>query len=90
VTRREQGGFGIGLWVVRQLVDAMHGEVLVTTVFVPPIVIGRAAPPSSSRFPRAALDTLLQTPTTTLLSADEAKDRLREIVDGFFFRRLAQ
>jgi hypothetical protein len=36
------------------------------------------------------LDTLLQTPTTTLLSADEAKDRLREIVDGFFFRRLAQ
>jgi hypothetical protein len=35
------------------------------------------------------LDTLLQTPTTTLPSADEAKDRLREIVDGFFFRRLA-
>jgi len=34
------------------------------------------------------LDTLLQTPTT-LPSADEAKDRLREIVDGFFFRRLA-
>jgi signal transduction histidine kinase len=31
VTRRERGGFGIGLWVVRQLVDAMHGEVLVTS-----------------------------------------------------------
>ena len=31
VTRREQGGFGIGLWVVRQLVDAMHGDVLVTS-----------------------------------------------------------
>jgi len=31
VTRREQGSFGIGLWVVRQLVDAMHGEVLVTS-----------------------------------------------------------
>jgi signal transduction histidine kinase len=31
VTRREQGGFGIGLWVVRQLVDAMHGEVHVTS-----------------------------------------------------------
>jgi two-component system, OmpR family, sensor kinase len=31
VTRREQGGFGIGLWVVRQLVDAMHGEVRVTS-----------------------------------------------------------
>jgi signal transduction histidine kinase len=31
VTRREQGGFGIGLWVVRQLVDAMHGEIRVTS-----------------------------------------------------------
>jgi two-component system OmpR family sensor kinase len=31
VTRREQGGFGIGLWVVRQLVNAMHGEVHVTS-----------------------------------------------------------
>jgi signal transduction histidine kinase len=31
VTRREHGGFGIGLWVVRQLVDAMHGEVHVTS-----------------------------------------------------------
>ena len=31
VTRREQGGFGIGLWVVRQLVDTMHGQILVTS-----------------------------------------------------------
>jgi two-component system OmpR family sensor kinase len=31
VTRREHGGFGIGLWVVRQLVDAMHGEIHVTS-----------------------------------------------------------
>jgi signal transduction histidine kinase len=31
VTRREEGGFGIGLWVVRHLVDAMHGEILVTS-----------------------------------------------------------
>jgi len=31
VTRREQGGFGIGLWVVRQLVEAMHGEIHVTS-----------------------------------------------------------
>ena len=31
VTRREQGGFGTGLWVVRQLVDAMHSEVHVTS-----------------------------------------------------------
>jgi two-component system OmpR family sensor kinase len=31
VTRREQGGFGIGLWVVRQLVDTMHGQIRVTS-----------------------------------------------------------
>jgi two-component system OmpR family sensor kinase len=31
VTRREHGGFGIGLWVVRQLVDTMHGEIHVTS-----------------------------------------------------------
>ena len=34
------------------------------------------------------MDTLQQTPSTVLLSAQEAKDRLREIVEGFFFRRL--
>jgi hypothetical protein len=28
------------------------------------------------------------TPSTTLLSAQEARERLREIVEGFFFRRL--
>jgi hypothetical protein len=27
-------------------------------------------------------------PSTALLSAEDAKDRLREIVEGFFFRRL--
>jgi signal transduction histidine kinase len=27
VSRRKEGGFGIGLWVVRHLVDAMHGEI---------------------------------------------------------------
>jgi hypothetical protein len=27
-------------------------------------------------------------PSTVLLSAEEAKERLREIVEGFFFRRL--
>ncbi len=31
VTHREQGGFGIGLWVVRHLVEAMHGEIDVTS-----------------------------------------------------------
>jgi len=34
------------------------------------------------------LDTLSPTPSTISLSAQEAKDRLREIVEGFFFRRL--
>jgi hypothetical protein len=34
------------------------------------------------------LDTLEPIPSTTLFSAQEAKDRLREIVEGFFFRRL--
>jgi hypothetical protein len=33
------------------------------------------------------LDGLPQTPSTALLSAEEAKGRLREIVEGFFFRR---
>jgi hypothetical protein len=36
----------------------------------------------------AVSDALSPTPSTTLLSAQEAKDRLREIVEGFFFRRL--
>jgi two-component system OmpR family sensor kinase len=31
VTRRDHGGFGVGLWVTRQLVDAMGGEVQVTS-----------------------------------------------------------
>ena len=34
------------------------------------------------------MDALQPTPSTALLSAQEAKDRLREIVEGFFFRRL--
>jgi two-component system OmpR family sensor kinase len=31
VSRREEGGFGIGLWVVRHLVDAMHGKIQVAS-----------------------------------------------------------
>jgi signal transduction histidine kinase len=31
VRRREHGGFGIGLWVVGQLVGAMCGEIQVTS-----------------------------------------------------------
>ena len=48
----------------------------------------RAAASSSSRSPGAALDTLVPSSTPTLLSAQEAKERLRKIVEGFFFRRL--
>jgi hypothetical protein len=40
------------------------------------------------RHPRAVLDALQPTPGTALLSAQEAKERLREIIEGFFFRRL--
>jgi hypothetical protein len=36
------------------------------------------------------LDTIEPIPSTTLLSAQEAKERLREIVEGFFFRRLRE
>jgi hypothetical protein len=39
------------------------------------------------RNPRAALDTLAPTPNIPLLSAHEAKEKLREIIEGFFFRR---
>ena len=49
----------------------------------------RASPTlSANSRPGAALDTLEPPPTSVLLSAEEAKDRLREIVEGFFFRRL--
>jgi hypothetical protein len=36
----------------------------------------------------AVLDTLPPSPSTALLSAQKASERLREIVEGFFFRRL--
>jgi len=38
--------------------------------------------------PRAALDTLSPSPSSALLSAQEATELLREIVERFFFRRL--
>jgi hypothetical protein len=38
--------------------------------------------------PLPALGTLEPPPSAALLSAEEAKERLREIVEGFFFRRL--
>jgi len=34
------------------------------------------------------LDASEPNPTTAFLSAEEAKERLREVVEGFFFRRL--
>jgi len=43
--------------------------------------------PFANSLSRTALDTLEPAPTV-LLSAEEAKDRLREIVEGFFFRPL--
>ena len=42
----------------------------------------------SPRDPPASLDTFPPSPDAELLSAEEAKARLREIVEGFFFRRL--
>ena len=48
----------------------------------------RARPFSANSRPRAALDTLEPSPITVVLSAEKAKARLREIVEGFFFRRL--
>jgi hypothetical protein len=52
-----------------------------------PMAIGRAVSPSPLR-PGPALDTLEPPPSTALLAAEEAKERLREIVEGFFSRRL--
>jgi hypothetical protein len=49
---------------------------------LPPSGGGRATTSQSSD----VLDTLPTTPNTALLWAQEAKDRLREIVEGFFFR----
>jgi hypothetical protein len=49
---------------------------------------GRRAEPSRyPRHPWAGLDALKPTPSTTLLSAEKASEQLREIVEGFFFRR---
>jgi hypothetical protein len=52
-----------------------------------PMASGRAilAPPC---YPWPALDTLEPPPSAALLSAGEAGERLREIVEQFFFRRL--
>jgi hypothetical protein len=55
--------------------------------FAPPVG-DRARPSPLIASHGAVLDTLPSTPSTALLSTQEAKDRLREIVEGFFFRRL--
>lgn len=49
--------------------------------------LGDRARPFPAR-PRAALGILEPPPTTVLLSAEQDKARLREIVEGFFFRWL--
>jgi|SRR5271165_38312 len=48
----------------------------------------RASDTAAKRDPEPVLDALPPAPSTALLSAEEAKERLREIVEGFFFRRL--
>jgi hypothetical protein len=58
-------------------------EVIAPAVFALPITIGREPSPSSG----AVLDKQ-PTASTILLSAQEATARLRNIVAGFFFRRL--
>ena len=49
--------------------------------------IGRANFVVTPRRP-ALVDALSPTPSTAVLTAEEAKERLREIVEGFFVRRL--
>ena len=54
----------------------------------PPLAVRPRNIADTLRHPWAALDTLPPTPSTALLSAGDASERLREIVEGFFFRRL--
>ena len=51
-------------------------------------MIGGALLLTTLAIPRAALDSLPPTTSPALLSAQEAKEKLREIVEGFFFRGL--
>jgi len=51
-------------------------------------VIGGAPLSTALAIPRAALDSLPPTSSPALLSAQEAKERLREIGEGFSFRPL--
>jgi len=53
--------------------------------FVQSAVVSRARLPPLLRAP-AFLQSTPPPPGTTLLSSHEAKERLREIVEGFFFR----
>jgi hypothetical protein len=55
--------------------------------FVAPVAVERASSPP--RFATSGcLGHIRAKPSTALLSPQEAKERLREIVEGFFFRRL--
>jgi hypothetical protein len=54
--------------------------------FVLPAVVCCAPLPRHARNRRTVLEPTPPQPSTSLLSALEAKDRLREIVEGFFFR----
>src|SRR5690242_2669803 len=52
-----------------------------------PMAIGRRDFGVTPAMPWPALDILEPPPSTALLSAEDAKAQLREIVEGFFFRR---
>jgi len=49
-------------------------------------LFGRTRPAGILAIIHALLDTSSPTPSTALLSAEEANARLREIVEGFFFQ----
>jgi hypothetical protein len=53
-----------------------------------PVLIGRSWPAGILTIRQAVLDASSPPPSPDLLSAEEAKEKLREIVEGFFFRRL--
>jgi hypothetical protein len=57
--------------------------------FVPLIAVGATLSATSLRSFETALDQSPPSPTT-LLSAEEATERLRDIIEGFFFRRASR
>ena len=73
--------------IVKRILSRIPYRLRLSARFGSPLAVVRVISPPSGGL-RAALDTLEPLPSTAVLSAQEAKDRLREIVEGFFFRRL--